>query len=171
MNLSFAGAIPYLLLPTLNGAKGWSFQPVIWINIIPPSAPFSWSPNLMHKSFSPCPRALCPLSWQNIFLWMWEMESFPPPTAALLLLLPSSVYSCHSLCSLWATPGKVNCKENPGRRNLSGSRSQGRGHVISEKRVERSHTFFSFFKQNDRHTERKGSIPLQTVGCSDSMVH
>lgn len=171
MSSSFAGVIPYPLLPIPKAAKGWSFQPVVWNNIIPPSAPFSWSPNPMHKSLSLCLRALCPLLWQNFFPWMWEKAAFPPPAATLLLLHQSSVYSCHSLCSLWATPEKANCKENSGRRKLSGSRNQGWGHVISKERVEKSHTFFSFFKQNDRHTERKRSTPLQTLGCSASMVH
>lgn len=45
-------------------------------------SPFSWSPNPMHKSLSPCLRALCPLPWQNLFPWMWEIA------ISLHLLLP-----------------------------------------------------------------------------------
>lgn len=148
---------------------------LFWSNIIPPSAPFSQSPNPMQNSLSPCLRAFHSLPWHSLFPWMWEMATFPPPTAALLLLLQFSVYSCHSLCSPWAASGEANCEENPGRGKPSGSSNQGWGHAISKKRVERSHTFFSFFKQNDR-LEGREVFPYKlwvivTVWCINRLQH
>lgn len=94
---------PYPLSPTPNASKGRSFQPVVWSNIIPPSVPFSWSPNPMHKSHSLCLRALCPLpcraSSPEYGKWQLSLHPLLPCSFCFnflcILAIPSAVYEQH----------------------------------------------------------------------------
>lgn len=164
--LHFSWSCPACLLPTHPIAKALLSKPLFQVHRFP----CSWTPNPTQKSLSPAHTALHPLLQHSFAPWQQKILTFPPPTAALVPLLQFSACSCHPLCSLWATRGRLSARNTQPGRKLSGSSNQGRGIVIRKERVERSCSFFSFFKQNDRQTEGKGNTPLQILGYSGGVV-